>query len=352
MFCPNANCMIKSFFLKSGDLVYSLDLDGTILEMSDTWQNISGFAVKEVVGQSIYSFLHPDDHHKLHELVRLGGDTQRLTHNDVRLRHADGSYSWYVVASVFSEMGGEQRLCGVAKCINPQKNKTEGLNWSLTLAVAALESSGRGILVVGHSGEVVMRTAEFMRIWDIEKDNPENENLHEQLLCCLLSKVINPERHQKRVAHYYRHPELCGNELFHLINGRVIDGHTSPLIDKGEIIGRVWSFQDITDQLQLELKLRDENEVSMLRQQFALLTYRERKILSMIGEGLKTSEMAEKLGLSRRTVDDYRSHIKTKLDADGASDIFRLAHLYLKHFGNNVPTANSRYCPDRKPAYS
>ena len=50
-----------------------------------------------------------------------------------------------------------------------------------------------------------------------------------------------------------------------------------------------------------------------------LLSNRELTVFRMLGQGLKTSQVAEKLHLSVKTVESYRSHIKEKLKlADGA----------------------------------
>lgn len=44
------------------------------------------------------------------------------------------------------------------------------------------------------------------------------------------------------------------------------------------------------------------------------LTLREREILDLLGEKLSTREIAEKLGISGKTVETYRGHIKEKFD--------------------------------------
>jgi len=55
------------------------------------------------------------------------------------------------------------------------------------------------------------------------------------------------------------------------------------------------------------------------------LTDRELEVFDLIGRGLRTSEIAEQLGVSVKTVETYRSNIKTKLDLKDASDLIRFA---------------------------
>jgi DNA-binding NarL/FixJ family response regulator len=52
-----------------------------------------------------------------------------------------------------------------------------------------------------------------------------------------------------------------------------------------------------------------------------LLTDRELEIFELIGQGIKTSEIARKLNLSIKTVETHRAHIKEKLHLNNAMDL-------------------------------
>ncbi len=55
------------------------------------------------------------------------------------------------------------------------------------------------------------------------------------------------------------------------------------------------------------------------------LTDREKEIFELIGQGLTTREIADKLGGSPRTVEVHRAKIKKKLDCDTAAQVVRAA---------------------------
>ena len=57
----------------------------------------------------------------------------------------------------------------------------------------------------------------------------------------------------------------------------------------------------------------------------ALLSDRELTVLHMIGQGFGTRQIAEKLHLSVKTVESYRSHIKEKLRLSNATDLLKYA---------------------------
>lgn len=57
----------------------------------------------------------------------------------------------------------------------------------------------------------------------------------------------------------------------------------------------------------------------------ATLSDRELEVFSLIGQGLGTRDIAERLGLSIKTVETYREHIKNKLLLDSATELTRRA---------------------------
>ncbi len=57
----------------------------------------------------------------------------------------------------------------------------------------------------------------------------------------------------------------------------------------------------------------------------ALLSDRELTVLHLIGQGFGTRQIAEKLHLSVKTIESYRSHIKEKLRLNNATDLLKYA---------------------------
>lgn len=55
------------------------------------------------------------------------------------------------------------------------------------------------------------------------------------------------------------------------------------------------------------------------------LTDRELEVFELLGQGLPTREIAERLHLSPKTVDSHREHIKEKLKIDNATDLLKHA---------------------------
>lgn len=60
-------------------------------------------------------------------------------------------------------------------------------------------------------------------------------------------------------------------------------------------------------------------------QRFALLTAREREVLIAVVDGLSNKAIAQRLGISPRTVEVHRSHVMRKARAETLSELIRLA---------------------------
>lgn len=57
----------------------------------------------------------------------------------------------------------------------------------------------------------------------------------------------------------------------------------------------------------------------------ARLSNRELEVLRLIGEGVKTAEIARQLNLSVKTVETYRIRIRQKLDLSDGAELARYA---------------------------
>jgi len=61
------------------------------------------------------------------------------------------------------------------------------------------------------------------------------------------------------------------------------------------------------------------------------LSDRELQVFSCVGKGLGTGEIAQKLGLSTKTIDTHKEHIKLKLHCESSHDLRRFAIEWVNH---------------------
>ncbi|WP_224981981.1 LytS/YhcK type 5TM receptor domain-containing protein [Geomonas agri] len=121
------------------------------------------------------------------------------------------------------------------------------LLYSTALATAALESTPNGILIVNRDGTATRWNRRFVELWKIPGhllDMSDNK----PLLAHASSLVANPEEFIARVTELYQHPEKSCTDTLYLADGRIFERYTQPQKVGKEIVGRFWSFHDITEQ--------------------------------------------------------------------------------------------------------
>ncbi len=136
----------------------------------------------------------------------------------------------------------------------PTDGRGTGLREREALLEAILESTADGILVVGSDGQVIHANTRFAELWRIPADLLAARD-DARLLEYVLSQLEEPETFLAKVQDLYG----TDREDFDTIrfrDGRVFERYSRPLVRQGEVMGRVWSFRDITARHQAETRLR------------------------------------------------------------------------------------------------
>ena len=124
----------------------------------------------------------------------------------------------------------------------------------------------------------------------------------------------------------YSTPEHIGHALLTGIHGYILkESAGSELIEAIRAVhNRQTYFSRKIDMDEIRELLRTQEPLSPL----ARLSRREREVLQFVVEGLSSVAIAEKLGLSPKTVETYRSRLMGKL---GLSDLPALVKFALRH---------------------
>jgi PAS domain S-box-containing protein len=130
------------------------------------------------------------------------------------------------------------------------KMAEEALKDSETLLKATIESTADGILVVGKSGNVILRNTRFGKMWHIPEDILKS-NDDEKLLHFTLGQLKDPQMFLSKVRELYQTARQ-DFDILDFNDGRVFERYSEPLFVDDSIVGRVWSFRNITDRKRAE----------------------------------------------------------------------------------------------------
>ncbi len=118
-----------------------------------------------------------------------------------------------------------------------------------SLLITALESINDAILVTDGKGRMDLWNNKFLTLWGMPPEVIESG--------CELSAIEVAVKRLKDPATFLAHvnelysSSLCAVDVFEFQEGRVIERHSQPRWLDGQVVGRVWTFRDITESRRL-----------------------------------------------------------------------------------------------------
>lgn len=118
---------------------------------------------------------------------------------------------------------------------------------SISLLRATIESTADGILVVDTAGKVRLLNQRFLDMWGIpHKIAAAGDD--ERMVTFVLNQLRDPGSFQARIRELYERPQDESNDVLEFLDGRTFERYSRPQRLDHEVIGRVWSFRDVTEQ--------------------------------------------------------------------------------------------------------
>jgi PAS domain S-box-containing protein len=106
----------KLFFDLSHDLLCVVDFEGRLLEVSRSWEALTGSSRSDLSTLSFKEFQHPDDQEKAGTVMAAMTGESTTSGLVSRFRTANGSYKW--LRWSFASNIEHRRICGIARNIN------------------------------------------------------------------------------------------------------------------------------------------------------------------------------------------------------------------------------------------
>jgi signal transduction histidine kinase len=169
---------------------------------------------------------------------------------------------WYVLcialalsASLiaFFARGHREQINEVRELGNALTQRNVMLEASQAELHGVLGATADGILAVDKQGKVLFTNRRFAELWRIPQGLLDRKD-DQAMLGHVEAQVKDPEAFVNRVMSLYE-SEAVDTDWIEFKDGRTFERYTEPLMQNGVLIGRVWSFSDITERRRAEAEV-------------------------------------------------------------------------------------------------
>jgi two-component system cell cycle sensor histidine kinase/response regulator CckA len=259
----------------TGDVIWTLDIASRrFTYVSPSVQKLRGYTPEEAMAQPLQEALTPDSYRLVVSVLadRLAafaaGDALAGSWTgQVDQPRKDGSvvHTEVVVSALLDEQGRIAEVLGVTRDITKRKRVENDLKQSYSLLRATLKSTADGILVVDFQGKWVDCNEQFIKLWGIPGELLAERN-DQKVLEFVSARLKEPDQFLVKVQQLYAQPDDEGFDVLEFKDGRVVERYSRPQRIEGRLVGRVWSFRDITERKRLEEQLRQAQKMEAVGQ--------------------------------------------------------------------------------------
>jgi len=286
------------------EIVVIIDAEGHIRFSNPQLEKVLGLRPEDVIGKDIFDFIHPDDIRRAAleyaETVQKPGEGVPSV---LRIRDAHGA--WIPFEIIANNQLGDLEIRGVIftardlrfrrdvesiiraanadvekqvaerttelakanaslRLENQSRRETERqLQNTISLLNATLNSTADGILVVSRDGKISGCNRRFAQLWHLQFEGAVGR-ADTELLSSVIDQLQDPDEFVTKVKALYSDSSATSFDVLKFKDGRIYERYSQPQRLDSRIVGRVWSFRDVTESRRMEEDLRQSQKLEAI----------------------------------------------------------------------------------------
>ncbi len=279
-------------------------IDYEFIEVNNQYETLTGLKAGKISGKTILE-VFPDITKEKFDWINFFGKVALTGKSDKALQYVDNFNKWYSVQATCPQIGyfiatvvditdikkketelkeineeyaalneehltqneelqalleesHEKNVLIENSLVEVKKSKSDLLRKEV-LQTSILNSTVNGILAIDNKGKVIFANEKFYEMWNIPDHIRESKN-DQKLIQFILGQLAKPKEFIEKVQQLYHSRDIC-NDAILFSDHRIFKRYSEALIEDNKLIGRIWSFEDITEQEEQKQLLRKTNRI-------------------------------------------------------------------------------------------